>query len=564
MDKITTPSVNCQINENGEVEQRLGYLDTGWNLNEANKRSGPPYYMKKYDVTFLAINTKVYYIDHNNGDAIVNTGLTLTANTRTRIDEYEGDVYLTNVTDGLFRIVVGRLNGATSAGGNITVDRDMAARLSVFGLTTGTVRIGGTGETYTGVTVSSGALTATSSAAYTDNAIAIRTQDISTSREKGSKVFFWKRRMGIIGSIVADNADQPNNTVFYGQFSTPQALELIIDYTYGTGGSTREQVGNYGSVTNVIPAKDYLYQFTQDEAYITGADDVTLSGTGIGTTTPDLRDRDHGCLNEDSAASMGDDEIAYITSDKRIMRIRISTESGAAVVYPDESFDLPMRNLLKDMNDDQTGALAYHWKGGGKTIFQVRISGQWYWLVYDNRIKAWQPPWQIRTVSGFFERQGVLYGVDYSDDTIFSFFTSFADNGSPIDSKIVTGDFDIRDGMIKEVETAGLISWAAKIRLQAHVTNQRGGRRSGSEKNILGSAFTYSDEDFSVGAIRGGGAGVTAETTMVAAWKKSFDVFPSEANRVQLTVSQSEEGGYFRLSSYAIHYVPYRHFAASA
>lgn len=552
-DKLSAPSLNCIINENGEVEQRLGFQTVDIDLGLSGK-SARSFYMEKYDITIFTAGSSVKYYDWNTR-AVYDTGLTLTDGTITRGDQWMGDMYITNTTDGMRRLVFFRLRGAATAGAvTLNIDYDGAARLERFSVTTGNIIIQGTTEAFSLVSTSSGNMTVTAlTKGYDDNSVAVVVHDISGTSgiEKASKVFFWKRRLGMFGFEIANNSDQPNNTIAYGKFSSTTTIEDIISFPYNAGGSVSELVGNYGRVTNVIPVKDYLYQFTDSEAYVTAASDIVISGTGIGITTPDLRDERYGCLNEDSATSLGNNEISYITKDKRFMRIRIASNAGAPVVFPDESFDLPLRNDLKNMSEDQTGAMAYHYRGGRQTIFQVKIGGQWFWYIYDHKIGDWQPPQQVICASSFFERLGVLYATDSSDDTVYSIQTSFDDDGSAISCTIATGEFVLGDAMVKEVTASGVISQAAVVKMRAYVTNMRTGQRSGSLKTIDGANFTYS-EDKSVGAVPVGGASSTPITALIARWKATFDVFPSEGNTVQFVTTQEVEGGYFRLSSYAI------------
>lgn len=553
-DKLSAPSVNCLVNENGEVEQRFGYSEvTEIDLGESGKIARS-YHLDKYDVTVFALGTKVKYYDWTT-KAVYDTGLTLTDGTVTRMNEFEGDVYLTNTTDGERRLVFGRLRGAATAGAvTMNIDYDAAARLERFSKTSGDVIIQGTTEAFSNASTASGNTTVTAlTKDYDDDAVFVVVHDVSgvSGIEKASKVFFWKRRHGSFGSLIAGNSDQPNNTIYYGKFAGPTNLEDIIVFDYATGGSTRELVGNYGRVTNVVPVKDYLYQFTESEGYVTAAGDVTISGAGIGTTTPDLRDPDNGCLNEDCAASIGNDEISYLTPGKRAMRIRITAPNGAAVVFPDNNFDKPIRKLLERMDPDQPFPFVVQHKGGRRTIYQVRIVGQYYWMIYDHRINDWQPPQQVLCASSFFERKGVLYATASDDDTVYSIDTSFSDAGNPFTCEAWTGDLDIGDATVKEVNCTGLITQPAEIILQAHVTNISGGRRAGSPKSISGAMFAYT-ADNSVGAVPVGDGGVEAETQQTARWKATFDVFPSEGYSVQLSAQQSNESGYFRWSSYAI------------
>lgn len=559
-DHLAPPSVNCIIDASGKATQRLGFqTEADIDLGESGK-SSTSFYLEQYDVTVFALGTKVKYFDWNTS-AVYDTGLTLTDGTVSRLDAYAGDVYLTNTTDGINRLAFGRLNDAAANSGdaNVAVDTDLAVRMKNFGTTNRVLRIQGTAEAYTdetSVTLATGVvtLTGTLSQSYSDNAVCVVTQSLS-SLEKLSKLFFWKERMGGVGSQVATNADQPNATVYFGKFAAPDAIENVIDFTFGSGGSTREIVGKWGRVTNAVPAKDYLYVFKEAESYSASAAEVGIAspsssspGPSLGATPMNLKDEIHGCLNEDSACVIGNNEITYITSDRRIMRIRLATDSGAAILFPDEGFDVPLREHLKNMDTDQTGARAFYHKAKRRSVYQVRITGQWYWFVYDHNIDAWQPPQQVLFASDFFERKGVLYCTDGSDDTVYSLNTAFDDDGVPVNWACFTGNFNVGSADMKKARVQGEVSQAAMVQLQTFVTNRSGGRQGGSQKTIDGSTFTYSD-DHAVGADAVGEGGVEAETAQIADWEAEWDIFPSEANRVQLGAT-NENGGYCSISQF--------------
>ncbi len=552
------------IDTNGKATQRFGYAEeTDIDLGVPGKPA-TSFYLAKYDITVFALGTKLKYFDWNTR-LVYDTGVALTTGTLTRGDAFMGDFYGTNTTDGLRRIVFGRLNDAAATLGDatFTIDSDMAARLSVFGLTSGNIIIQGTTEAYASLVVATGVVThsTTLSKSYADNAVCIRVHDISSGREKASKVFFWKNRMGLIGSQVADNADQPNATEYFGKFATALNLEDIIDFTYGAGGSTRELVGNSGRVTNAVPAKDFLYSFNEQQGYSAAAAEVIISGTGIGQTTPDLRDENNGCLNEDCACVAGGNQIDYITSDKRIMRQRISTDTGAAISYPDDSFDLPIREHLKNMDKNQTGARSVYHRAKRRSIHQIKIMGQWYWFIHDDSLQiihsdgtvtngAWQPPQQVLFAQDFFERNGVLYATDGTDDTVYSIGTTFDDNLNPVSWTFATGNSSVGNSSMKKARLQGEISQAAIIKLQSFVTNRTGGRQSGSQKIIDGSTFSYSEEH-GIGADAIGDSGVEQETIATADWEIEFDIYPSEANRVQL-IATNDNGGYCSISQYLL------------
>lgn len=569
VDYLAPPSKNCFVNENGKAESRLGYTNE-FSIGVSGKNA-TALYIKTYDVTFFALGTKVYYRDHTNL-ATYDTGITLTDNTTTRMAEFNGDVYLTNTTDGIIRICVGRLNDAAAESGDstFTVDLDFLGRMTAFGDTSGNFRMKGVNESVASFVVSTGVCThsSTLSQDYADNVVVIFVDDSYSSLEKPSKILFWKSRMHIMGFPSATDADQPNNSVMAGQFVVGEtgtsSIENIIDFTYGTGGSTKIVVGKGGKVTNILGVKDTIYFFTEDKVFAThsseittGINEVTYSTTAIGLTIPKEKDEIHGCINEDCATAMGRNELAIITNNKRIMRIRISPETGSADPYSDEGFDTDIQELLEDMDDDQTGALAFHYSGQRKTIFQVKLDGQWVWLIFDHNIQrevgstiiqgAWQPPQYIVPVSSFFERNGVLWGTDSSTDSVYSFFTTFTDDQSGFQTVIATGEFNVGNAKIKNCQIQGDINQPSQINIRCYVTNESLGRRSGSPKVIDGNDYEYA-EDNSVGALPVGEGGV-GETTLVAKWKRSFGVFPSQATRAQLVAENDQEGGYMAISA---------------
>ena len=564
-DYISRPSQNCLVTEDGKVVQRFGYQEE-FSIGV----DGSPatcFYHKTYDCTFFALGTKVYYRDFTN-QITVDTGITLTAGT-TRFAEFLGDLYLSNTTDGIVRIMVARVNDAAANAGDsaITIDSDGAARLSVFGDTTGSIRINGTNEAFNAVAISTGVLTLTGtlSQMYSDNAVCIFVDNSYSGLEEPSKILFWKSRLHIMGFPSAVNADAPNNSVMCGQFVAGQTgasgIELIIDFTYGTGGSTKIVVGMGGKLTNILGVKDYIYFFMEDSVHATAASDIADSGSSIGLTIPILKDELHGCLNEDSATVMGDNALTYITSDKRFMSIPIDTQTGAAVSHPQEDYDVDIRDELKNMDRDQTGAFVYHYRGGRQTIYQVKISGQWYWYIRDHNVQrqvgtnivrgCWQPPQLIGPFTGLFERNGVLYGTDASDDTVYSIFTTFTDNLTPIYCVMATGEFNVGNAMLGRAELQGEINQPSLINIRCYVWNNTSGKRSGSPKVIDGSTYGY-DADNSVGAIPVGEGGAEGESTLVANWQKGFGVFPCQANKAQLVLENEQDGGYFSWSSFQL------------
>lgn len=550
--QLAPPSVNTVIDENGVAACRLGYESLDIDLGTANKPA-TSYYLKDYDLTFFASGTKLKYYDWT-ADALVDTGITLTTGTTTRFAEYAGDLYLTNQTDGLRRIVVMRLNGAVlAAASSIIVDTDGAARLSVFSITSGNLLVNGTNEAFNAVTVATGTIGMTVPAnthAYADNTIAVYIHDISSGREKGSKVCFWKERIGIMGSLIAGNTDQPNANVFFGKFATSAALENIIDFTAG-GGTDTETVGQGGKITNFLPTEDYLYIFKERESYVIAASDVSITGASIGSSPPNLRSPIHGCVNEDSAADMGNGEVVFLTPNRRVMRIKIATDSGAPVVFPDESFDVPIRELLNTLDADQSGAHMFYHQGAGRLYIEVSIDAARITLVYDNNIKKWLPPQTGKSFKGYFERNGILYATDRTDDTIYQIDSLFTDdgvtedNGSTIEYYIATGLFDVGNAEMNEMEVKGDITQPTTLYFKVPVN-----MGTATLKTINGTDYTYG-----TGQTLGMNLGTTVLAGQrgdedVAGYHKVFDIYPSDANKVQLISTTT--GGWYSLKSYEL------------
>lgn len=561
-------SINCIVTEEGKAVKRGGYQEA-FQLDTTGRAT--PIYHKTYNVAVFAIGTKVYYRDFTT-NTTVDTGITLTAGTVTRYEEALGDIYLSNTTDGVYVIRFMRLNdsAATLGDGTVTIDQDGAGRIAAFGDiaaggTADDLRINGTNEQMASLVVSTGVVTlsGTLSQSYADNTLAIVVRQYS-SLEKASKILLWKWRLHLMGFLSAVNADQPNNTVMAGQFiagqTAAQGIELLVDFTYGTGGSTKILVYGGGKVTNILSVKDFIYFFTQDKTFAAANSEVTTSGSAIGDTRPDEKDELHGCLNEDCATLMGDNAITYVTNDQRIMRIPIDTDSGAALSHPEEDFDVPIRGHLGNMSKNQTGALVYHYRAGRQTIYQLKIAGQWHWFIYDHNIRtsmgstvfkgAWQPPQLIAPVGGLFEVDGVLYGTDTSNGKVYSIFTTFADNLAPISCTIASAEMECGNAMLKTAMLKGDINHPAEINLTCTVWNDKG-PRTGRPKVVRGSSYSYSPNN-SVGAYPVGGAAGSGFSTLYARWNKSFGIFPSQGNMCQLKATESKDGGYFSVSSLLI------------
>ena len=544
--QIGLPSKNVRISSDFEVVSRMGYLATAWDLDEANK-SAQSLYLERYNVTFFSLNGKVKYIEHDRSHAVVDTGLSLTATETTTFAEYAGDVYCINPTDGLRQIHVFRLNDTAPDSGDssFTIDQDGGGRLNAFGDTSGTMRIRGTAESYSAVTTA-GVVThsTTLSQDYADNDIAITVEDISSGKPKGSKIVFWKERMIIIG--VPSNTDTDNATqiAFMSQFASARDLQKVIVFGI-TGGASEEWVGKSGSLKNIIATRDYLYYFKEGETYFSSVADVD---TSTGATFPQLLSSNYGCVNENCAVDLGSGLIAFLTKNKRIMAIRISTDSGAAVVFPDESFDQPIRNTLNLLDDDQSESIMFYHKAKRLLYVQCSVDSQVLTLVYDNNIGKWLPPDDNKVFSSYFEKDGILYATQRGDDTIFEVDIGEEDNGEEFESVIGLPVIEFDNGRttmeLKELHLSGGISEAGTITVENIVNNGTPQTKTIDSTGLsFGSLSSLGTVTLGTTVLGGNG------TTVLAEWDKRYGIYPRFGSSYQTILSSTKP---FSLSSYSL------------
>ena len=557
---LSSPSKNCFVDKTGRAKTRPGYINTGINLVQAT--AAEPFYVKYWNVSFFSLNGKVYFVDHGNSDAVVDTGLSLDTTVATSFGEYAGDIYCTNVVDGLRQIHMGRVNESTAdAGdGNIKVDQTLAGRLIAFSDTSGTLRIATSSpftEAYSSV-AGTGVITLsdTLNADVPDNTIVYTVEDISSGRPKGSHLTFWKERMIVWGVIDDQNTyagaavDNASNTVYMSKFATRDVLENVISFdTSGT--ATIEQIGKGGTVTDILATRDYLYIFTQTETYFSSVADVNAT---TGATLPQLLSNQHGCISPRCSVDLGNGKIAFVTSNKRIMGIGIATDTGAAVVFPMEDFDSPIRETLKEMNTGQTNIKVFYHSGEKRGIFQMRIDNAWTTFIYDNEIGRWQPPWDNFVFNGYYEIEGTLYATALNDDTVYEIGDIYRDDdGVDINTKMATGIFEFEDGRVtcewKEVELSGSMTRPTTITVEAKVDQM-----DGTNKEISSDGLTFSSGNaIGLGTIGDETiGGMVEEQSGFANFSSRKAIYPTYAGDIQFILSTSGEGAAFTWDSFRV------------
>lgn len=553
---LSSPSVNVFIDKNGIAYTRPGFEATSTNLNQAGKPA-KPFYVERFNVTLYAVGTKVYYEDHNNSDQLVDTGLTMTNGTVTTFEEYAGQVLLTNTTDGARMLLFTNLNdsAANSGDGTVTVDVDGAVRMDRFDteLTPSSkyLRIQGTNEEYSSINTGTGAVTlsGTLSASYSDNRIAIVVYDVSSRFPKCSKFIAWLESINCIGNSVqgaSSTSDVPPSIVSFTQFATAATIENMVKTTGGTSGT--ELVGKSGILTNGLATRDYLYLFKQNETYYI---DVASVNDSTGARPPRLLSSNYGCLNAECAADMGNGEMVFLTNNNRVIRIKISLQSGAAAPYPDEEFDSAYSNTLKLMDADQTGAMVYYARSERRLYVQIIADGQRLTLPYNNEIRAWEPPMVGWFFRGYVERDGILYATDTNDDTIYRLGMTTDDDGLAIECVAASGHLYFKEGKVtcswKEIELSGSMTQNSEITTELIVDSG-----TPQEKTFDATGVSFSSSH-SLGSVAvGSSALASSPVSSMGNWSKRFAIYPSIGSTFQVALSTTGEGHAFTWDNYIV------------
>lgn len=546
---LAPPSVNVDITKTGEAVYGKGYIATSFDLNN-NLKASRPFHVSRYDVTFFAINGKVLFVNHNNNDAVVDTGLSLTETDgrKTRFGEFAGDIYLTNTTDGLRQIHMGRVNDSAANAGDstFTIDQDLYGRLAAFGDTTSTMRFA-TSTPFTEAVssiASTGVVTLSNTLDQTvpDNTIVYTVEDISSGRPKASGIAFWKERMILWGVIYDTAVDTATNVVYLSSFANLTALENIIDFNVANTAAV-EMVGKDGEVTNILPTKDYIYAFTKNGTYFAGVGDID---TTTGGTPFQLLSDKYGCANEDCSADIGDGVCIFLTNNKRVIGIRISSQSGAPVVFPDETFDSAISNTLSTLESDLSDAHIFYAPNDRKAYIHVNADSSRIVLKYNTEIKKWEPPRTDWSFGGMYVRNGVTYATELTDDAVWQIGVGYQNNG--IDYEKVIGTALIEDVEAKRtlklssVTVSGRGSELATITVESYVSGGTPQQKSfepsvGASSGSLGSVSLGS-------SVLGSGLG-----TDLVDYDKLFAIYPTYGSTYQMVIRSV---GAFTLSSYSV------------
>lgn len=550
--ELAPPSVNIFLTSAGSAVTRPGFEDSEWDLDKAGL-SSEPLWISEYNLSFYAFPDALKFIDHDNGNAVYDTGITLTA--ASELSTYNGCVYVTNQTDGVKRIAISRLDAAALAAANtVFVEDGTTYRFAASGA--GSIFINGTEETVTGRDDTDWKFTGMNlTQGYSSGAVV--TQASSVSIDKFKKIVFWRECMHGIGANTSTSSQASKRALFFGDFSDAGNWKTVEDFSGGLSGV--ESVGRSGTLQNLIALENYLYLFTDSETY-----SIAVSGvdTTSGARPPQLFSPKYGTLNDKTAADM-DGRIVFATQNNRIIRSRVNTGGN---LEADEQFDAPMRNLLVNMDEDQSSALFFYWEEQNYLLCQLSIGGQILTLVYDNNpiITAdgsssgrWLPPvtnWQVKN---YFTIDGKLYGTDLTDDTVYRFAVGQTDDGADIESVFATGLYEIDKGRTTAdwgtFEVSGGLARGTVADFTPHI----------SETDGKGKTFDSTGLDYgttsAVGQVIVGQQTVGGMLNNVdfGSFDKSFRLAPAKGKSFQGVISTEGDGYSFRIDSWRLPKVKY-------
>lgn len=576
LSQLSYPSVNVRLNRGFSAITRNGYADTSWDLNQANKTAFP-YYVKRFNVSLFAVGTKILYIDHNDSNAVRDTGLTMTDGTTTRFEEVAGQVLATNTTDGQRLIVFLKLNdaAATLGDGTVTVDIDGSTRVARFDTalsTTGALRIRGTSEPYASVVDSTGVFTlsGTLTQSYPNDTIATVVYDVSTSRPKATKLVYWKESVNAIGVSeqgASSTSDVPPAAMHFTDFVTAATIEKILAWTGGSSGV--ELVGKWGNLVNAVAMNNNLYLFKEDSTSRIAVTDVNTS-SGARPPQPFC---DEGCANADSAVAMGT-SVVFVTKTGRVRRIKYADQYGNSTDQLDSAFDDDIYadnpHGLKRLSEDFARDCILYYDGAENLLyFQARYTGgEWITQVYEDRPLydeegrvisegRWLPPDKNKSFRMYFNVGRDLYATDIADDTIYKVNDGNQDEGSDIECCVSPGELNVPGGKWKEIEVTGGARQPTEVEFTPYINGV-----AGVPKTI---AATFPGRGSGVGNDQVGDAvgGVTQQEEY-ADFAERLMIYPSLGNRFQPRFTSLGNGHAFRIDSLTLHGSAYSKLSVTA
>lgn len=411
---------NIRFLESGGFYTRPGYIDSSNSTGQAKAWDGL-YAMDDNSLVFTITNGKIYH----NGSGSMNSLIysTMTVGKKTFMKEYNGDVYLTNPTDGFKRIAISTLQNQVNLGtGTLEVAAGQGWR---FG-TSGTINVNGDDITYT---------------ARTDDLLTISTPTIAVAHSPGEYVTevtapantpagtalaFWAEKCLVIGVQGTLGNKYTDSTLFYSETATAATPEKIYSFL----SSGRELIGKGGTLTAIISTRDNTLLFKRRGIEYVYEIDAS-SGAPLHKEISSI----YGVPGPDCVCQMGN--VVVFFTGKELKTIGLQSETVNTFTL-NENFDKKIRRTLALLDEDQSDAvLIFDNKRRLLKLF-ANYNGQRICFVYlvpgaTNNNKRFSGAWSIDV--GKNADKAVIWKNDLyfsASDMLFQDEFGQDDNGSPI------------------------------------------------------------------------------------------------------------------------------------
>lgn len=419
---------NIRYLENGGWYTRPGYIDAVLSTGNAKPFDGL-YAMKDDSMIFGITNGKIY---HNATGAMSLIYSGMTSGQSTQLDEYNGDVYLTNIIDGFKRIALSTIQTVVVAGATIqiTVAAGQGWR---FG-TSGTININGDDITYSGRT--NDVLTVTPATISSNHSIGdVISEVTSISGVNGSDVSFYGEKCLITGVPGTSGNTYTDSVAFYSETATAANPEKI----YSFPAPNRELIGKGGAITATISTRDNTFVFKRRSIEYIYSIDPT-SGAPLHKEVSSI----YGVPGPDCVCQMGN-VVAFFTG-KEIKTLGLQSEIVTTFTI-DPYFDKKIQRTLQTLDEDQSNAVLIFDPTRRYLKLWANANGQRVCFVYfipskTSNNRRFSGAWAIDL--GKSADKAILWKNDIywsATDLIFQDEFGQDDNGSPIAVVVESKEF---------------------------------------------------------------------------------------------------------------------------
>lgn len=488
---------------------------------------------------FVNSGTKIKY--SLNGTTWYDTGLTRTATETDGMLGHTKEMFVNNAVDGMSRIVCSLLKNGQTIGGS-TLDLSLGDGLSFP--TSGSGRINDMAISWTGKTVDqlTGVTGLTADVAAGD--MFIRTEALAGGT-KGTMMAALEGSM-----IVAGNPEHPD-TVYYSAPSTPTNPQYFYDFTPANGGGSKKLSGQ---ITALYGAGDVVIIGFKNKMMYSPGFQFNSSGSVTGLITRDLSKTD-GVPGRFCFSDMEGEIVA--NTGVRILPI-VANQDGASIIrdnlQPRNNLDYGISGFLKKGSNEQSSAYVYYTPK--KRELYARVIGADeipVEAVYCQDVGGGLA-WGVDTGTEYglrvrFKNQD--YAFSETDDSVFIDEDSPTDNGSPINSRIVTGSISFNDelstGDIFRFVMVGAISGAGEFTFRSYIDGAKDVEEVITYDFLLENGYLQEDEVSGLGSITLGG-GVMGSGSSEELYRFILPIeMKAVGERVQFEWEINTEGTQFEL-----------------